>query len=247
MSRPDFQRYQAEFSAHARDPRTQPRPAGVAARRIAVYAELLFNNMQSTLANCFPVSKKVLGVRRWNALVRAFLAGHQCATPLFRQIPEEFLQWLPQAAELPPYLPSLAHYEWAELAMAVSDAEATLGWNPAGDLLEGVPVLAPALMLLRYDWPVQRISPRHKPSAPLAEPVWLLVFRDAVDEVRFIELNPVSARLVELLQDGGRSGRAALDAIAQELHHPDPHQVQTFGAQLLQELHQHGAILGVSL
>lgn len=246
MSEPAFQRYQAQFCAHARDPRHQPKPDGVAAKRIGIYAELLFNNMDGTLSGCFPVCRKVLGVRRWNSLVRAFLVQHRCATPLFREIPQEFLAWLQQqtSAELPPYLPQLAHYEWVELALAVSDAAMPEDIVADGDLLQALPVLAPALMLLRYDWPVQHISPRRRPRQPLAEPVWLLVFRDADDEMRFIELNPVSARLVELLQSADRPGRAALLQIAAELGHPEPERIVAFGADILASLREQGAILG---
>jgi len=246
MSVSSLQRYQIEFCAHARSPKTHPRPAGIAAKRMAVYAQLLFNNMESSLAGCFPVCKKVLGLRRWNALVREFFARHRCATPLFRQIPEEFLQWLQETERrnIPPFLPQLAHYEWVELAVAVSDAHRPVGWEADGNLLAGKPVLSSALMLLRYDWPVQRISPRFKPVQPLADPVWLLVFRDPDDEVRFIELNPVSAHLVELLQAGNFTGREALLEIAKALRHPDPEQVVAFGSTVLSELRQNGAILG---
>lgn len=248
MSQPDFQRYQQAFCAHARSPRLNPRPAGVSAKRIGVYAQLLFNNMESTLSGCFPVCKKVLGVRKWNKLVRDFLAGHRCATPLFRQIPEEFLQWLHQTepAGIPPFMPQLAHYEWAELAVAVTDAPLPAGWNADGDMLKGKPVLTPALMLLRYDWPVQRISPRFKPLQPLTEPICLLVFRNASDEVRFMELNPVSAQLIELLRGGNRTGREALMSIAQALRHPDAEQVVAFGASVLADLKARGAILGAT-
>lgn len=248
MSAPSFQRYQAEFCGHVRSPRTMARPKGVSAKRLSVYAGLLFNNMESTLAGCFPVCKKVLGMRRWNGLVREFFAGHRCSTPLFRQIPEEFLQWLSQAesSSLPPFLPQLAHYEWVELAVAVSDAVSPTDWVANGDLLDGRPVMSPALMLLRYDWPVQRISPRFRPDQPLADPVWLLVFRDADDEVKFIELNQVSAQLVGLLQTDSCTGRAALMEIARTLQHPDPQQVVAFGADILSSLRQSGAILGAS-
>lgn len=249
MSMLAFQRYQIEFCAHTRAPRCQPKPKGVPAKRIGIYAELLFNNLESTLSSCFPVSRKVLGVRRWQTLVRNFLAHYRCATPLFRQIPEEFLLWLQQgaSAELPPYLPQLAHYEWVELALAVSDAVAPEGIHTAGDLLEGVPVLAPALMLLRYDWPVQHISPRRKPTQPLNEPVFLLVFRDVSDEVRFIELNPITARLVELLQLGSRTGYVVLTQISAELAHSEPERIVAFGADILANLREQGAILGTLL
>jgi uncharacterized protein len=244
-----FQRYQAEFTGHIRDPRAMPKPEGVPARRMKVYAEIVFNNMQETLAACFPVSKKILGLRRWSRLVRAFLAEHRCATPWFRQIPEEFLHWLeatsPAIAALPPFLTSLAHYEWIELAIAVADVAAEPA-DPAGDLLGGRPVLAPALALLEYPYPVHRISPRFKPSQPNKEPTHLLVFRDREDAVRFIELNPVSACLLGLLQSGGLTGLQTLQQIAADMQHPDPQAVVRFGAELLEDLRGQGAILGVA-
>lgn len=248
MSAPEFQRYQQAFCAYARDPRSEPRPAGVNAKRIGIYAGLLFNNIDSTLSGCFPVCKKVLGIRRWNRLVRTFFAQHRCSTPLFRQIPEEFLQWLagPGAGEVPAFMPQLAHYEWVELALAVSDAILPEEWEAGADLLDGVPVLNPVLMLLCYDWPVQRISPRFKPRQPLDEPIWLLVFRDAGDEVRFNELNLVSAHLIRLLQAGTQTGRSALLAIAQSLGHPDPGQVVAFGRDILEGLRARGAIMGAT-
>lgn len=246
----DFHRYQAAFTDHIRDPKSVPRPAGVPSHRMKVYAEIVFNNMEGTLAACFPVSKKIVGVRRWNRLVRAFLAGHRCGTPLFRQIPEEFLRWLesgPRTMEdLPPFFESLAHYEWVELAVAVAD----VGMPPAhatGDLLAGRPVLAAALMLLEYPYPVHHISPRFRPMRPAAEPTRLLVFRNAEDEVVFIEINAVTARLVQLLQGEIASGQAVLEQIARELRHFDVAAVLRFGAVLLDDLRRQGVILGTSV
>lgn len=246
MKPPAFQQYQQAFCTHVRDPKSAARPHGVNARRIAIYAELLFNNMESTLAGCFPVCRKVLGIRRWNRLVREFFAEHRCTTPLFRQIPEEFLLWLEEGCSsgLPPFLPQLAHYEWVELAVAVSDAPLPTGWDSEGDLLETIPVLTPALMLLSYDWPVQRISPRFKPVEPLSEPIWLLVFRDMHDEVRFNELNPVSAALIRQLQAGNLTGREALMNIARMLGHNDPAPIIAFGSEFFGQLRAAGAILG---
>ena len=246
MSQGELQQYQQAFCAYARSPKSAPRPPGINAKRIAIYAELLFNNMESTLSSGFPVCRKVLGVRRWQRLVREFFAMHRCTTPLFRQIPEEFLRWLNEAEvqNIPPFLPQLAHYEWVELAVAVSDAPLPSGWEADIDLLDNIPVLTSALMLLSYNWPVQKISPRFKPSQPLPEPLWLLVFRDAVDEVKFNEINPVSAELIRLLQGGEHTGRAALSQIARSLGQHDTAQVIAFGDGILQELRDRGAILG---
>jgi len=70
------------------------------------------------------------------------------------------------------------------------------------------------------------------------------VFRDADFNVRFIELNPVSARLLDLLQDGTLSAESALKKIAIELKHPDPRVVIQGGLEILRDLHAQGAVLG---
>jgi hypothetical protein len=239
-----FQQFQHEFGRHLRDPRRHARPAGVPTRRAAIYGELLFNNLTGFLDACYPVTRAVLGERRWRRLQRAFFREARCHTPWFREIPREFLAWLEatDTIDLPPWLRELAHYEWVELALDVMDA-ATPAHDPQGDLLAGTPVLAPALLNLAYAWPVQRIGPDYRPRKP--QPVHLLVFRDGGDSVRFVELNPVSARLVDLLSQGELSGRAACLQVAQEIGHPDPAAVVAHGAALLADLRAAGAILGI--
>jgi hypothetical protein len=242
---PEFQRFQLAFAAHIRDPKAQPRPAGVEARRMKIYNELLYNNVDGFLLACFPVLKQVLGARKWARLVRAFFSTHRSHTPYFRQIPDEFIQflqneWTPPEG-YPPYLLALAHYEWIELVLSVSNRGPDWSVDADGDLMEGVPLLNPVLANLRYDWPVHRIAPRR--TVQPAE-TFLLVFRDAGDQIQFSAINAFTARLLTLLEPGAHSGRAALEAIATESRHPDPALIQQAGAALLDDLRVRGAILG---
>ena len=244
---PEFQRYQLAFTAHLRDPEVNPRPPGVEARRMKVYNELLFNNIEGFLLACFPVLRRVLGTRKWAKLVRAFFSTHRSHTPYFRQIPDEFIQflqseWTPPEG-YPPFLLALAHYEWIELVLSVSNRSSDRAIDAAGNLMAGVPLLNPVLANLHYDWPVHRIAPRRKVKP--AE-TWLLVFRDADDRVQFSEINAFTARLLTLLEAGTLNGRAALQMIATESHHPDPALVINAGAALLQDLRARGAILGTA-
>jgi hypothetical protein len=242
---PEFQRYQLAFTAHIRDPKVNPRPPGVEARRMKVYNELLFNNIEGFLLACFPVLRQVLGRRKWAKLVRAFFSTHRSRTPYFRQIPDEFIQflqseWTPPEG-YPPFLLALAHYEWIELVLSVSNRSSDRAIDAAGNLMEGVPLLNPVLANLHYDWPVHRIAPRRKVQP--AE-TWLLVFRDADDRVQFSEINAFTARLLSLLEAGTLNGRAALRQIAEESRHPDPSLILQAGADLLSDLRARGAILG---
>ena len=242
---PEFQRYQFDFTAHIRDPKANPRPAGVEARRMKIYTELLYNNIESFLLACFPVLRKILGTRKWAKLVRTFFSTHRSHTPYFRQIPDEFVQflqneWAPPDG-YPPYLLALAHYEWIELVLSVSNRSADCRVDATGDLLNGVPVLNPVLANLRYDWPVHRIAPRRKVQP--AE-TYLLVFRDDGDRVEFTEINAFTARLLSLLESGTLGGRAALEQVAGESRHPDPALILRAGGALLEDLRARGAILG---
>lgn len=250
----DFQAYQRAFTARIRDPQGRPRPPGAPAPRMKVYEDLLYNNLEGFLLGCFPVCRKILGVRRWTRLVRVFFRDHACHTPYFRQIPEEFLKYLqetglPEEGGYPAFLPELAHYEWVELELDTSDRDRERpAFDPAGDLLDGRPLLNPVLRVLAYRWPVHRLSPRYKPAEPAEAPTFLLAFRDADLNVRFNVINPATARLLALMQErAGQTGRDILEALGREMPGSNPATLIPFGATLLADLRDQGAVLGSSL
>lgn len=247
MPLPEFQRFQYAFTAHIRNPKDNPRPRGVEARRMRIYKRLVYSNLESFLLACFPVLNKVLGKRRWERLVRHFLAVHHSHSPYFRQIPEEFIQFLQGQkllpAEYPGFVLELAHYEWIELALSVSTQE--IDWEGIvreGSLLERYPVLNPVLANLRYSWPVHRIAPR---TRVVRAETWLLVFRDG-DEIRFMEINAFTSRLLALLETDGTTGQAALEIIIAESGHPSPEVVIRGGLEVMCDLQARGVLLGVA-
>ncbi|HEY9198762.1 MAG TPA: putative DNA-binding domain-containing protein [Gammaproteobacteria bacterium] len=257
---PEFQQRQYAFAAHIRDPQHAPRPADVPAPRMAVYGELIFNNIDSFLTDMLPVLHGLLDTAHWQALVRDFLVAHRARSPYFLDIPREFLSYLdteraehpPEDFRDPPFLRELAHYEWVELALSVDDRDVDAGAiDPDDDLLDGHPVLSPLAWPLQYAFPVHRIRADYQPAEPPETPTFLLVYRDAEDTVRFLELNPVSARLIGLLaehaDDAGYSGRQALGSIAAELRHPQPEQVVAHGLDLLRDWRARGILLGASI
>ncbi len=248
--RPHFQQVQYDFAAHIRDPEHNPAPAGIEDRRMAVYRELFFNNVASLLAGTFPVLHKLLPDDQWLALMRDYFSSHKAATPLFLEMPQEFIRYLQDERGVregdPPFLLELAHYEWAELAVSVLDEEADLAAvDRDGDLLAGVPVVSPAAWPLAYTFPVHRIRPEFQPDRPGETPTYLVVYRDLHDKVGFLEINAVTARLLELLERGDdRSGRDTLAAIAAEIGHPNPDGVVAAGADILERLRRHDIVLG---
>lgn len=248
---------QFALARHLRDPERHPPPPGIEDRRLAVYRNLFHDNIRSLLSGNFPVIRRTLGEDGWRALVREFFARHRSRTPLFTEIGREFVRFLEDragdAADDPPWLPELAHYEWVELALQIADDE-----PPPHDaiddddtdvsrqaLLDGVPVVSPLAWALAYRWPVHRIGAHFRPVQPPAAPTLVLVRRDADGAVRFSELSPLVYRLLEILGDNdARSGHDCLRQLAAEAGVQDSGSFLAEGAAMLQRLHAEGTILG---
>lgn len=250
----DLRAQQDAFTAHIRDPDRHPPPAGVDPRRMQVYRELFFNNVSRLLANNFPVIRRIHG-EAWPALVREFYRGHGCRTPLFPELPREFLRWLEDGAGREPWLPELAHYEWIELALQVSEAcvdEVALdrldapGTDVAGALLSGSPLLSPLAWPLAYAWPVQRIGPDFLPDAPPPAPTLLLLHRHADGRVRFHAPSPLAWRLLQRLDEAPElSGRVQLEALAAEAGSVADDAFIDQGLDMLLRWHREGIVPGV--
>lgn len=248
--RPVFVRQQYAFAAHIRNPEKNPGPEGIEERRMKIYRELFYNNVEGFIANTYPVLRRILPDDRWHAMMRDYFAQHISHTPLFPEMPREFLKYLeherkPQPDD-PPFLLELAHYEWVELALSLLDEKIDATEIDAqGDLLDGIPVISPLAWALSYRFPVHKIGPDFQPSEAGGMQTHLIVYRDADFDVRFIEINPVTARLLQLFSgEDAVSGRAALQQVAAELNHPQPGAVIQGGIEILHNLRKRHVILG---
>jgi uncharacterized protein len=239
------------LAAYIRDPTGTAPPPGIEARRLAIYRELFFNNILGLLAGNFPVLRRIHGDADWGSLVRAFYRDHGCRTPLFTELPREFLRYLEARGEdgRKPWLLELAHYEWVELALQISEAtHDDVPHDPAGDLLSGRPLLSPLAWPLGYAWPVHRIGPEHQPAHVPPEPTLLLLRRERDGKVSFHSLSPLVFRLLQRLDlEPGLSGHQHLAALATEAGAEDIDAFVNEGASMLAQLHREGTLLGTRL
>ena len=246
-SQPLFQRVQFEFAGHIRNPLSNPAPEGIEDRRLAIYRNLFFNNIESFIANGFPILKSITDTDRWVSLVRDFVHRHQSHSPYFLEIGSEFLHYLqseriPQTTD-PGFMLELAHYEWVELALDVSAIELPKV-KLDGDLLADQLVISPLAWVLSYQYPVHRIGRDFQPSPEQADTTHIIVYRDRQMQVGFIEINPTTRRLLQILADEMITGRAALLKLAGELEHSNPDAMVEFGVELLTKLRSKDIICG---
>ncbi|QNP40279.1 HvfC family RiPP maturation protein [Lysobacter solisilvae (ex Woo and Kim 2020)] len=241
---------QLELTRHLRDPRHVAAPSGIEDRRLAIYRDLLFNNIDSLLAGNFPVMRRLLGEARWKAMVRDFYRDHRAQTPLFPEIAREWLRYLESLPQLePPFLRELAHYEWVELALQIAEARVEdVAHDPHGDLLEGAPVVSPLAWPLAYAWPVHRLGPEFQPDEAPPAPTFLLLRRETDGNVRFSQLSPLAFRLLVRLDEAPRlSGREQLVALAQEAGVAADAAFLAQGGALLEQMRDNGTLLGTRL
>lgn len=241
---------QTAFAAHIRDPQSQAAPADVEDRRMKIYRDLFFNNINKFLSNNFPVLRQLYEDQDWRQLVRDFYSEHRCKTPLFPELPREFLRYIEEQRQDrpgdPPFMLELAHYEWVELALSMHEFDLhAVEVMRDGDLMQGVPVLSPLAWPLSYRYPVHKIRPGYTPSEPPEQASHILAYRNRSDKVKFMQLNDVSRLLLNLLQeDRGLSGFELLSEVARRINHPHPDGLVENGQILLRDLCDKEVLLG---
>lgn len=243
---------QKRFADHIRDPDNAPPPEGLEDRRLAIYRRLFFNNLRNLLAVQFPTVRGIYSDREWESMIRDFMVHHRPKTPLFPELPNEFLRYLNETrdkADDPPFLLELAHFEWLKRTLRLDEQDiADAVCDADGDVAEGIPVLSPLARLANYRFPVHLVDRNNQPETAPDQATLLLVYRNRRDRTGFLKLNPVSARLFQLLNENrGRTGLQLLAQIARELRHPEPAQVETHGRTVLEDFRGRDILLGTRI
>jgi hypothetical protein len=246
----DFREIQYAFARHIRDPEHNAPPTDAEDRRMAIYRELFFNNLRNLISQTFPVLRKLHTPEKWQAFIRGFMVSHEAQTPYFLEIPHEFLEYLQNEYEPDeddyPFLLELAHYEWVELALSVSDDDNDMtGIDTDGDLLDQVPVKSNLAWLFAYQYPVHRISTDFKPDSPGEQPTFLAICRKSDDDMDFMELNPVMASLLERIRENEhKTGRELLNDLADEIGFADKAQFIEHGRAAMQQMRDAEILVG---
>lgn len=240
LSAPDFQKTQYRFAAHLRDPDANPAPADIEDRRLKIYRELVYNNIEDFISSGFPILRSLYADSDWHAMIRQFIAGHQSHSPYFLEISQEFLMYLQEEHQPvdcdPGFMLELAHYEWVELALDVAEGGIEAGRKEGVDVLSDRLRASSLAWRLSYQYPVHLIGPQYQPEEPGEEPTFLVVYRNRQEEVGFLQTNRVTMQLLQLLEESPQSGASVLRELAGLLGQSDPDSLMGFGREVLEQL-----------
>lgn len=239
---PAFQDVQLGFAAHLRNPDVHPAPEDVEPRRMAIYRDLFFNNVDNFLRGNFPVARSLFDEDGWSTLVRDYFHRHAAESPYFLEIPQEFLTYLDTdpMPGLPEFMLELCHYEWVEMALDIAPGSLPDAFVPFDRLASGSDgpelVRSPLAWPLSYRYPVHQIGPANRPDAPPDEPTHLVVYRNRLDEVRFMAVNAVTRCLLDAFQTACRPGQA-FNVVSRDMPHLKSTAVHRHGPDTVRQLY----------
>ena len=212
----DFLHQQRQFAQAVRQ--TTDAPAGVSEEQMQVYRELCRNNIFSFIDGAFPVCREVIDQGLWSKLKEEYFSTAAAESPFFRDISQQFFNWLAARPQTDRWLAELAQYELAEMkadiAVEIYDYISCPQEIDAEQWLNQQAVISRSAMMNNYCFAVHTVSAENPHAEQQETP--LVVFRDTQDEVRFLLLNPLSFSLLQaLLHDQTTIGDAILQCLQQ--------------------------------
>ncbi|QEW19269.1 hypothetical protein LA6_001452 [Marinibacterium anthonyi] len=205
---------QTTFHAALFDPE-QPVPKGLsdganrpAGRRFDVYRNNIAVSLTDALHKAFPTVATLLGQRNMDGLARLYIRRNPPDTPCLMQYGANlpgFIATLPHLGHLG-YLPDIARLDLA-MRQSYHAADATpIGAPdlPPEDLMRCRVTLAPALRLIRSNWPIHaiwRFNTRPGAPKPVPGPQDVVILRPGFDPEPHL-LPPGGAAFITALQQG---------------------------------------------
>jgi hypothetical protein len=217
--------------------------------RLPVYRSLVRNGLGSVVQRMLPRTRARMNAScagRFDADMAVFAQKVGPRTHYLRDVPAELFAWAEPRwrvdATIPPYLVDLAAYEIAAFAVAASASVRTP--EASAEVAVDRPILfAESARLMRFAWAVHELPASEEDTIePARRDVRLLAYRDADHAVRWLELTPLAAAVVERLLSSEPLGSAVELACAD--HGAAPAAVLQDVARLLADLGERGVLLG---
>lgn len=222
-----------------------------APHRLAVYRSLVRNGLGAVVARMLPLTRARLNAScagRFDADVSRFLEEVGPRTHYLRDVPHELFAWArPRWAadpHVPAYLTDLAAHELACFAVAAAESRPDVP-SPGAVTPDGAIAFADSARLLHCGWAVHELpADETATDIPARREVDLLAYRDAGHAVRWLELTPLAAAIMQRLL-GGETLRLATGGACEE-YRTAPAAVAADVARLLADLAERGVLLGGS-
>lgn len=164
------------------------------------YRRLVYNVIKDTLKTAFPITRKLIGKKRWEKSVAYFIKNHKCQTPQIWKLPLEFYEYytntnFPFKKEFP-FLNDLLQYEWLEIDIFMMEDLPIENFKKEGNYKTDIFIPNPEIKILPIQYPfhlkkVKQISEEDKGQ------YFVTIHRDYYSKQ--VKFNDLSYPFVEML------------------------------------------------
>lgn len=235
------------MAGYCRVPQYYESIEGTKAERLPHYRRLVFNIVEDTLQNAYPITHSLLTEEEWEQLVNDFFSQHDCQSPQLWRMPFELVEYAEKTGYHlklgKPYLLELLYFEWLELEIYQGEDQPHADFVDKGDIMDSPIVVNPDHKLLQLTYPVHKKEYARMES--LQGQYFVLLHRHRKTySVNFIEFSPFLAIVFSQLAGNTMTLREAVNKVASAngIHVDEKHLQQT--ALWADSLMQDTAFLG---
>ena len=201
---PETAELQEKFAEYCRTGIKTDLP-GINHKNISHYRRLVYNVVNNTLEQAYPITHKVCPNNVWNDMINEFFSHHPCQTHQIWQMPYEFYQFAKnndyRLKYKMPFLIDLLYFEWIEIEVHTMPDLPIPSYTLNGSENIDIPVINPEFRIIRLEYPVH-LNPISQVEEKKGN-YFLLVFRESdTGKVEFISLSAFYALVIELLSKG---------------------------------------------
>lgn len=221
--------------------------SGAPPGRLKHYRRLVFNVVNNTLLQAYPIASGLLSEEEWEELVNSFFKNNDCQTPQVWKLPFEFYEYIRdhEFAEKfgKEYLSDLLLFEWIEIEVhAMPDIESGY-FQEEGNVLFNKIVLNPEHRIISLEYPIHILPAREAMNKK--GQYFLLIFREPeTGNVRFINLSPVYTSLLSRIMLEKAPVNKYLEQMSRQFGIDDKKLFETKIRSFLEELQEQKMILG---
>lgn len=221
---------------------------GAKTERLPHYRRLVFNVILDSLTSAFPLTKKLLGHARFEALCHDFFSNHACQEAQVYRMTGEFAQYIQQKRDSAlvhefPFISELLDFEWTEMDMyMMEDIRMNRETKDNGDWLNDLIALNPESKLLQYTYPVFKKKPTELDQSDKALYYCYAYRQPGTGKILFVDLSPLVAVIISQVANG-HTLSDIFSALVEEGVNMSPEQKERIVSFLKAE-HKNGFSLG---
>jgi len=173
------------------------------------YRRLVFNVIKDSLKTAFPITRTLIGKKRWKKMVKHFFENHACQTAQIWKLPFEFYEFYSlndpsdseQAKQFPfkkdfLFIKELLYFEWLEIEVFMMEDLPINFFKMEGDLKKDILIPNPEIKILPLEYPIH-VKKTREITAQDKGQYFVTLHRDYYDKQ--VKFNDFSYPFIEML------------------------------------------------